>query len=225
MKINDYARRYDVLMSEAPLFEIPHRKEFILKEIGRGKRVLDLGCLGGQISKLIKDQNNEVYGVEINAKAAQVASTRGIRVKVFDLNDGIPFEDSFFDAVNAGEIVDHIYDTKFLFDEINRVLKPQGILVFSAVNLNSLTNRLRVFGGGYLSGFGAFPDDHNGRRIRVFNIQKIREICSHTGFQIQRISAAPKSASESLGSRFSRPLAKLVPGLGELLLVRAIRRD
>ena len=66
MKSREYVRKADALAFEEPLFEIPLRKEYLLKEIGRGKRVLDLGCLGGQLSQLIKNQNNDVFGVEAN---------------------------------------------------------------------------------------------------------------------------------------------------------------
>ena len=224
MKLNEYVRRYDSLVSEAPLYEIPVRKEYLLKEIGRGKRVLDLGCLGGQISKLIKEQNNEVFGIEINPKAAELAEKRGIRVKLFDLNDGIPFEDAFFDVVNAGEIVEHIYDTKFLFSEINRVLKPGGLLIFTTPNLNSLGNRFRVLTGGYLSSLGAFPDDHFGDHIRVFNVPKIRELCAHTGFAIVDIVGVP-AMTRNLGYRLLQPLVKAIPQMGELLIVKARRLD
>lgn len=210
---------------EGPLFEIPLRKEYVLKEIGRGKRVLDLGCLGGQISKLIKDQNNDVYGVDINPKAASTAEARGIRVKVFDLNDGIPFEDGFFDIIHAGEIVEHIYDTKFLFEECNRVLKPNGTMLFTFPNLNSIRNRVRVLKGGYLTHLGAYPDDHFGENIRVFNLEKVRELCLHTGFRVVDVVGVPALAAGSLTYRFLRPLVAVAPQLGELLVVKARRVD
>jgi methionine biosynthesis protein MetW len=225
MKMTEYVRRYDRLTSEAPLYDIPLRKEYLIREIGRGRRVLDLGCLGGQFSKLIKDQNNDVYGVEVNPKAAAMAESRGIRVKVFDLNDGIPFEDGFFDVVNAGEIIEYIYDTKFLFEEINRVLKPGGLLFLSTPNLNSLSNRVRVLRGGYLSQLGAYPDDHFGENIRVFNAAKIRELCAHTGFRVMDVVGVPALEAGSLSYRLLRPVVHFAPEFGALLIVKARRND
>lgn len=225
MKINEYVRRYDRLAdAEGVLFEVPLRKEFILREIGRGKRVLDLGCSSGQLAKLIKEQNNEVYGVELNTKAADLAEKRGIRVKIFDLNDGIPFEDGLFDAVNAGEIIEYLYDTKFFFEECNRVLKPGGTLIVSTPNLNSFFNRVRVLTGGYLSQLGAFPDDHYGDQIRVFNLSKIEELCAHTGFKVTGVVGVPR-LERSASYRLLMPVVKFVPQLGELLLVKAKRLD
>src|SRR3954463_16239914 len=109
MQMRDYLIKYDNLASEDILYNIPLRKEYILSRIGRGKRVLDVGCLGGRLSRLIMDQNNEVWGIEVNPAAAQVASGRGIRVKTQNVEDGLSFEDNSFDVVNAGEVLAHLY--------------------------------------------------------------------------------------------------------------------
>jgi 2-polyprenyl-3-methyl-5-hydroxy-6-metoxy-1,4-benzoquinol methylase len=76
MRMQDYMTRYDSLASEESLYEIPLRKEYLLEQIGRGKRVLDVGCLGGRISQLFLERNNEVWGVEINPAAARAAEAR-----------------------------------------------------------------------------------------------------------------------------------------------------
>ena len=115
-------------------------------------------------------QNNEVWGVEVNPTAALVAQKRGIRVKVANVEEGLPFERGYFDVVNAGEVVEHLYDTKFFFDEVHRVLKKDGTFFFTTPNLNSLENRIRVLTGGYLSMVGAYPEDHFGNHVRIFNV-------------------------------------------------------
>src|SRR5687767_1413509 len=120
MQMRDYVTKYDSLASEDSLFEIPLRKEYILSRIGRGKRVLDVGCLGGKVSRLIMEQNNEVWGIELNPAAAEVARQRGVRVKVANVEDGLPFDNTSFDVVNAGEVVEHLYDTKNFFEESRR---------------------------------------------------------------------------------------------------------
>jgi methionine biosynthesis protein MetW len=223
MRLTEYVRRYDSLTSEAALYDIPARKEYLLKEIGRGKRVLDLGCLGGRISRLIKDQNNDVYGVEVNARAAEQAEKRGIRVKQFDLNDGIPFEDGFFDVINACEIIEHIYDTKYLLEECHRVLKPDGVLILTTPNLNSLKNRIKVLLGGYPALLGAFPEDHFGEHIRVFNLDKIHELADHVGFSVAHAQGIAGLTRRSLQYRLFAPLVRLRPSLGELLVVKLRR--
>lgn len=225
MKQQEYLSLHDSLAHEEQLYRIPVRKEFLLKRIGRGKRVLDVGCLGGQISQLIAEKNNEVWGVEINETAAREAEKRGIRVKIADVEEGLPFEDGYFDVVNAGELIEHLYDTKHFFQECARVLKPRGLLIFTTPNLNSLENRIRVVAGGYLSMAGAYPEDHFGEHVRVFNLPKIEELCRRTGFRIEEVRGIP--TLEPKGRLIDAPLslaARVLPTLSKLLIVRARKR-
>jgi 2-polyprenyl-3-methyl-5-hydroxy-6-metoxy-1,4-benzoquinol methylase len=222
LKLHEYAAKYDDLAAEETLYNIPFRKEYLLSHIGRGKRVLDVGCLGGQISKLIQEQNNEVWGVEINPTAAKAAESRGIKVKVADVEEGLPFEKGSFDAVNAGEVLEQLYDTKSFFTEVARVLKPEGVFLFTAPNLNSLENRVRVAAGGYLSNAGAYPEDHSGDHVRQFNVGKLRELCAQTGFEIEDVRGIPalKPKGRVLDLSLS-VLGRVAPGLSKLLMIKA----
>jgi SAM-dependent methyltransferase len=222
VQIRDFVSKYDGLALEDALFDIPLRKEYVLSRIGKGKRVLDVGCLGGKTARLIMEQNNEVWGVELNSAAAEVARQRGIRVKVADIEEGLPFEDSTFDVVNAGEVVERLYDTKNFFEESWRVLKVGGLLLFTTPNLNSLENRIRIASGGYLTMVGAYPEDHFGDHIRVFNLSKIKEICRQTGFQLVDVSGIPKL--ESWGKWVDQSLGivgRLLPSFSKVLMVTA----
>ncbi len=222
MQMREYLTRYDRLDTEDTLYQIPLLKEYVLSRIGRGKKVLDVGCLGGKVSRLILEQNNEVWGVEVNPVAAAVAERRGVRVKIADVEEGLPFENSKFDFVNAGEVLEQLYDTKFFFDETWRVLKEGGVLLFTTPNLNSLENRIRIISGGYLSMTGAYPEDHFGEHVRVFNISKIRELCNQTGFEVVDICGVLNL--ESRGKWIDTSLAwlgKIFPAFSKMLMVTA----
>lgn len=234
MRSQEYSRRYDLLHAERTTTVAPAiRQEYLLRQIGRGKRVLDLGCLGGKFSKLIKEQNNEVFGVEINPKAAAEAESRGIRVKLFDLNDGIPFDDATFDVIYAGFIFEEVFDTRFLLEECARVLKTDGVLLFTAFNLNSIRNRLKILKGDYPEMLAAFPDEPNGRQIRVFNLPKLFELCRYTGFNIQEAlgftSFDQELMRKSLQPVLRRmqplliPILRLVPQWSDLILIKATK--
>ncbi len=222
MQMHEYRKKYDSLVHEEELLNIPGRKEFILEGVGRGRRVLDVGCLGGMLSRLILERNNEVWGVELNEAAAKIAASRGVRVKVANVEEGIPFESGFFDVVHAGELIEQLYDTKAFFLEVARVLKPDGVFLFTTPNLNSVENRVKVLAGGYLSMTGAYPEDHFGDHLRFFNIRKLRELCAQTGFQVDEIRGAATFAPK--GRLVDKPLslvAKAAPSLAKFLMVRA----
>jgi methionine biosynthesis protein MetW len=221
MHAHEYHAKYDQLPSEDAWLGIPGRKEYLLAKIGRGQRVLDVGCLGGKLSRLISERNNEVWGVEINAAAAEAARARGVRVKVGDVEEGLPFDDATFDVVHAGELLEHLYDTKHFFREARRVLKPEGRLLFTAPNLNSLSNRLRVVLGDYLEHAGAYPEDHHGATIRVFNLAKLRELCGQTGFEIVEARGFTRRAGTRWLDRSLSVAARLAPALSSVLMVQA----
>ena len=225
MRMDQYIEQYNDLAMEEELFRIPLRKEFILDSIGKGKRVLDVGCLGGQITRLIREQNNEVVGLEANPKAAEIARGRGIEVTVANVENGIPLPTATFDVVCAAEIVEHLYDTKYFFEEAARVLRPRGIFIFTTPNLNSIENRLRVLGGGYLGMQGAYPEDHFGGHVRIFNREKIEELCSHTGFEVETVSGIPILGSHGrLWDRSMRLAGQVLPSWSKILMVKARKK-
>lgn len=225
MRMDQYIQAYDDLAAEEELFRIPLRKEFILRSIGTGKRVLDVGCLGGQITRVIREAHNDVVGIEANPKAADIARARGIDVKVTNVEDGIPFPAASFDAVSAAEIVEHLYDTKNFFLEAARVLRPGGVFVFTTPNLNSIENRIRVARGGYLGMVGAYPEDHFGGHVRIFNVAKIHELCSQTGFEVEEVQGIPALETRGRIWNGSMKLAgKFLPSWSKILMVKARRR-
>ena len=62
------------------------------------RRMLDCGCGAGELTITIKNilDIEEVYGVDIDAKAMEMARTRGVKGFVVDLNYmKLPFDNDF----------------------------------------------------------------------------------------------------------------------------------
>lgn len=194
MRMHEYLSRYGRSHSGTAEHCSSHRfqsyQQIVLSTLakeGRGKKILDVGCMEGEFSRVLMDQFHDVWGVEMDPVAAELAIKQGVHVKVANVEEGLPFESSFFDGVHAEDIVEHLFDTKNFFLECYRVLKPGGFFVFTVPNLNSIENRIRVLRGGYLANVGAYAEDHFGQHIRIFNEEKVRELCSQTGFQVDQI--------------------------------------
>ena len=97
-------------------------------------------------------------------------------------------------------------------------------MLFSTPNLNSLENRLRILRGGYLTVTGAFPEDHQGDRIRVFNIDKLQELCARAGLKMEKVVGLPSLESKGRWLDLGlRGVGRVLPGLSKMLLVRAVR--
>jgi SAM-dependent methyltransferase len=220
---SEFLTHSDRLATEEWQFQIPNRKEYLLAQMGKGKRILDVGCLSGKLSRLMMDQNNEVWGIEVNPAAAELAQRRGVRVKVVDVEqEGFPFESASFDVVHAGEFLEYLYDTKLFFEEARRVLKPGGLLLLTAPNLNSWENRIRVASGGFATGLGAYLEDHFGSHVRVFNLAKLKELCFETDFEIRDVAGV--AALDARGWWWDMPMGlvgRCFPSFSKLILITA----
>ena len=126
------------------VYEHLQRYRLAKKDIGRSRRVLDLGCGTGYGSSILKKAGNEVFGIDISQKAIDYAKTNypGVNYTCCPA-DNLPFESNFFDAVVACEIIEHVQDPKKVLREICRVLKKGGDLFISTPNPRHLLNFLR----------------------------------------------------------------------------------
>jgi methionine biosynthesis protein MetW len=212
---------------EAVLLPVVRRKktdpveDWILKAIGRGKKVLDLGCGDGRFTSEISKRNNDVFGLELNSYGLKKCREKKLQVRRADLNEGLPFEDKVFDVVVASDVLDQIYDTSFLFAECARVLKSGGQLLVTAYNLNSLHNRWRVLMGKSAENWGAFPEDRGGQRIRALNAQVLSELCSRSGFDVAELLGYSSSDNSTLWRRSLDHLGRMYPALSQRLLLKA----
>lgn len=200
------------------LFSLPKRREFLIKHVGNSpKKILDVGCAGGYISLLLMKMGHDVTGIELNKKMAEEARMRGVNVVEHDLEEPIPLESNSVDIVHACEIIEHLFDTESFLKEINRILKPNGIVIISTPNLNSFINRFRVFIGSSLPMWGGFPNDRHGSHVRVFNKKKIFELLNMTGFE-------PQVTTGINQAKYLKVFNNL-PTFSEMILIKAIKSE
>ncbi len=114
--------------------------------IGRGRRVLDLGCRSGALSRHFLD-GNEVVGLDVDRVALAKAAEIGIQPVVANAEDPLPFPDGSFDAVVAGELLEHLRFPDAVVSEAWRVLRPGGVIVGSVPNAFRFQSRLRFLRG------------------------------------------------------------------------------
>jgi ubiquinone/menaquinone biosynthesis C-methylase UbiE len=100
-------------------------------ELEGARRVLDIGCGDGQISRLAAAQGASVIGIDPTWNCVSVAAERGggaafARAGAAEL----PFADASFDAAVACLVFEHIDEVDAAIAEVARVLEPGGTFSF-----------------------------------------------------------------------------------------------
>lgn len=121
-----------------------------LLELAPGKQVLDLGCADGALMIYCGLQGATVSGVDLDP--ARVASANAQMRRYGCLGEAVcgdanalPFPDDTFDAVIAGDFLEHVTDAEkvVILREASRVLKPGARVVIKTPNLSYLQASIR----------------------------------------------------------------------------------
>jgi SAM-dependent methyltransferase len=141
-----YRRHHAESRADDFVFCEPQRSELFREWIGRGRRVLDLGCRTGALAGAYLE-GNEVVGVDVDRDALALAARAGLETVWADLDEPLPFEDESFDAVVAGELLEHLRFPDRVVGEARRMLRPGGLFLGSVPNTYRLKSRLRFLLG------------------------------------------------------------------------------
>ena len=162
-----YERHHRERRDEGDFVFVPERIPLFKAAIGRGRRVLDLGCRSGALTQHFLE-GNEVVGLDVDRSALAKAAALGIEPVEGDVEDPLPFEDASFDAVVAGELLEHLRFPDALVAEAGRVLRPGGVFVGSVPNAFRVQSRLRFLRGRH-------PED-DPTHLRMFSPDALREL-------------------------------------------------
>jgi 2-polyprenyl-3-methyl-5-hydroxy-6-metoxy-1,4-benzoquinol methylase len=124
------------------------RRDFLLAHVAAGQRVLDVGCGEGWFTAELTRAGAHAVGIEVAEEPLRRARRRDSQL-AFELVASAaawPFSDAEFDAVWAGEVIEHVPDTAGWLSEVRRVLRPGGVLLLSTPDhgpLSVLASALR----------------------------------------------------------------------------------
>lgn len=167
-----YEEHHRERRDEGDFVFVPERIPVFCAALGRGRRVLDLGCRSGALTRHFLD-GNEVVGLDVDASALAKAAELGITPVQANVEEPLPFEDASFDAVVAGELFEHLQFPDALVVEIRRVLRPGGVLVGSVPNAFRVQSRLRFLLGR--------PPEDDPTHLRMFSPRTVRALLA--GFE------------------------------------------
>lgn len=116
-------------------------------QIAKGRIVLDAACGEGYGSSLLARYGEKVVGLDIDEASVSEASQKYKNENLSFVSGNIaqlPFEDSSFDMVVSYETIEHVPEEiqRSFLNEIQRVLRPGGILIMSTPNKAVYTDKV-----------------------------------------------------------------------------------
>lgn len=155
-----------------------------------GKNVLDIGCGSGWYAEQYIQQGAQVTAIDITPKMVAYTRARlGARATVLqaDINNPFSFaDDGVFDIAVAPLVLHYLEHWEGVLSEIHRVLKPEGVLVFSTHHPFA---DYQLFGTGSYFTTEQVVDTWDVGTVRFYrrSLTAITEALACSGFLIERL--------------------------------------
>ena len=149
--LNDQlARDHDIdayyAASPLPIRVIERQRLAMVRELAAaraGDRIVDVGCGGGHVLGMFEDA--ELVGVDVSSvmldKARHNLRGRAVTLLHGELAE-VGLADDSFDVAICTEVLEHVIDPRAVLAEIQRVMRPGGVVVVTFPN-DELIGRIK----------------------------------------------------------------------------------
>nr|MBA2564675.1 class I SAM-dependent methyltransferase [Gemmatimonadota bacterium] len=160
----------------------------VLRQVGTGRRVLELGCASGYMSRVMTEQLGcTVVGIEIDVAEARRAERFCERVIAGDcetLDYEALFEPRSFDVLLFADVLEHLKRPGELLRRVRFLLAPGGRLIVSVPNFAHASVLLHVLEGhlDYRT-IGLLDETH----LRFFTRESVVALLEESGYAVDRL--------------------------------------
>jgi 2-polyprenyl-3-methyl-5-hydroxy-6-metoxy-1,4-benzoquinol methylase len=122
----------------------------LIKAVGSGRRVLDVGCSTGYLAEQLVRRGNRVVGVEADGMAAAWAREWCDEVLVADVDTvDLPAALGVFDVVLCADVIEHLRDPRSFLLRTRSRLRRGGKLILSTPNVANWSIRMSLLAGRF----------------------------------------------------------------------------
>ena len=158
----------------------------IMDQIGRGNRVLDLGCGDGRLLCRLRDEADcSVQGIELDHRGVVEAISKGMPVIQSDLDKGLEeIPENSFDFAVLSQTLQQVRHPQNLLQQMLRVAKRVVVLV---PNYGHWRIRLQILLHGRAPVTGSLPYDwFNTPNLHFMSMLDFRDLCQRMRIRIAR---------------------------------------
>lgn len=230
------------ILTKDELFDREKKSIKLINGLKKRKgKLLDVGCGVGYFMEQLANSGSklELHGVDYSAYNLKKAKKLPFTFKRCNIEEGVPYEDRFFDVVYAAELIEHLVNPDYFLGECNRLLKRGGMVIITTPNLVAWYNRLLVLlgvqpifyetstispkvGSGRIMGLikqGKIPVGH----IRIFTIRAMTDLLESQGFEVKIIKGAHFAALPKI-VRWIDDIFTIYPRLSSGMIVVARKK-
>jgi SAM-dependent methyltransferase len=121
-------------------------------------KILEIGAGHGAFTEKLYKEGYDISACDL---FPELFYFKHVECKKADLTKELPYNSGSFDIIVAVEVMEHIHDHEIIFRESSRVLKENGIFLFSTPNILSLKSRVRFLFSGFFYGFKPIIHNNN----------------------------------------------------------------
>ncbi len=181
--------------------DFARRSDFLLGHIRAGERVLDVGCGEGRFAAELARIGAHPVGIDVAAEPLRRARARHpeLDLRQIAAEGAWPLQDASFDAVWAGEVIEHVADTTGWLSEARRVLRSGGELLLSTPD----HGRLRMLRWALAPRAFEAHFDPRADHLRFYRSRTLSELLEDFGFhdvEVRRAGGLPGARRELLAS-------------------------
>jgi SAM-dependent methyltransferase len=194
---NPKERGYADYAKESALYLKTYQKrmKLVAKWLPQPGRILDVGCAAGYFLRVAQQHGHDVHGVELSEAIATEAMQSLGKDRVFNgfLDDAITargWRDHSFDLVTIWDVIEHVPEPQGLLASIRKLIKPGGKLLLETQNVASrMANKLGKRWHHYKH------DEH----LYHFNPSTIKQLLQDCGFEVLTCGSAYAGKYVSFG--------------------------
>ncbi len=137
-----------------------HPKHFLtntpwfVKYLNKSDVVLDLGCGNGQNTLKAARKAKKLVGIDLNdnllaiaKKSLEQKKNNNIVFRKANLEEKLNFKNDYFDKIIFLDVLEHLNNRNQIMAEIERILKPNGLLLLGVPNSQTSWKKLQRSAG------------------------------------------------------------------------------